>query len=49
MSSSQCLGSVFILKKEATTPIFNFKKKQKLNEKNSEKDFLLDIAFILNV
>ena len=39
------LGSVFLLKKEVTTPIFHFKKflitkKQKLNE---TKDFLLDI------
>ena len=39
------LGSVFLLKKEVTTPIFHFKKvfitkKQKLNQR---KDFLLDI------
>ena len=37
------LQLVFVLKKKATIPIFHFEKKQKLNEKNLKKEFLLYI------
>ena len=37
------LGSIFILKKEATTPIFHFKKKAKVKQKKNVKKFLFYI------
>ena len=48
MSSSHFLGSAVVLKKEATTPIFHLKKKQKLNEKNVKKIFYCILTFILS-
>ena len=44
------LGSAFILKEEATIPIFyGFYKKQKLNEKKCEKSFYCMLTLFLSV